>query len=69
MTNREKAESCGEFVRDGLDLLSDDVQWPSWSYAISRDQIVEGARQAGHWGRLALADKEACDLLYAITTW
>ena len=62
MTNREKAESCGEFVRDGLDCLGlSDVGWRNWGqtiqqdWAIERDAVVEGARQAGHWGRLARA--------------
>lgn len=72
MTNQEKAESCGEFVRDGLDALGcfglSDVAWfasivnhgphdlTRGPWIIERDDIVEGARQAGHWGRLALRD-------------
>ena len=59
MTNREKAESCGEFVRDGLDALRDTpdrgvLGHIIGDWATERDHIVEGARQAGHWGRLAL---------------
>ncbi len=60
MTNRERAESCGEFVRDGLDCLPDVDSLSGWTivydWSIERDHIVEGARQAGHWGRLALAE-------------
>ncbi len=55
MTNTEKAESCGEYVRDGLDALHDcPCEPPLYGWVLSRDMVVDGARQAGHWGRLAL---------------
>ena len=68
MTNQQKAERCGEFVRDGLDCLSTNgtasmARYPEMrgqliltDHPTLQDDIVEGARQAGHWGRLALAE-------------
>lgn len=59
MTNREKAERCGESVRDGLLILADNHKWvPAWQNdpVTLSNSIAEGARQAGHWGRLALAE-------------
>ncbi len=49
-SNQELAESYGAFVRDGLRYLETVAQTDR------RDQIVDDARQAGHWGRLALAE-------------
>ena len=57
MTNREKAESCGEFVRDGLAALQEYPYRPINGWTIDRECVIEGARQAAHWGRLALADQ------------
>ena len=63
MTNRKKAERCGEFVRDGLDAMADPLcdQHRGMTRAFwhqTRDLVVDGARQAGHWGRLALGRRD-----------
>lgn len=62
MTNREKAERCGEFVRGVLSAMRDVERiYPGLqrNTTVAQDQAVESARQAGHWGRLALAEKVA----------
>ncbi|KKN52713.1 hypothetical protein LCGC14_0609940 [marine sediment metagenome] len=58
MTNQQKAESCGEFTRIGIDALQDLPYEPViGGWALDRDCVVEAASQAGHWGRLALAEQ------------
>ena len=74
MTNQEKAESCGEYVRDSLDCLRLEEEFTQaglnhfrmsntgmikQDWSTERDRVVEGARQAAHWGRLALAERSA----------
>ena len=66
MTNQQKAESCGEFVRDGLAVLTDDGHETCSCRKCEsvRVDVAWGARQAGHWGRLALADINDDDEVY-----
>ena len=61
MTNQQKAEACGEYVRGGLDALTDYryigiAGLIIESFLEEQDLVVRGARRAGHWGRLALAE-------------
>ena len=78
MTNQQKAEACGEYVRYGLDALTDYryigiAGLIIGSFLEEQDLVVRGARRAGHWGRLALADLDptcrACNRLAVRNGW
>lgn len=56
MTNQEKAKTCGRLVQNELDCL--ELCDADWWIAV-RERVVKAAQQAGHWGRLALDQRDA----------